>query len=194
MSTSRPGAAQRAPAATPEGLPATIADLRSSRDLESSCPVEADDDLRYYWAPGLRTLAVFFLLFEAFVLLIGVAGAADSASWWIVGVFIALAIAVGGRFAYQAWRSGVRETPEGLVGRVGSYTSSYPWSNLTGFGYAKVAWKERVMVDLADGSRVVVRGARRQMRWQGGETSDFAATLEERRQLLGAKNVALDSH
>jgi len=61
------------------------------------------------------------------------------------------------------------------------YQAEVSWRDVTGFSYKLVGLSERVVAHLADGSRVLLWGSGRTMRWSGGgKTTDFAALLTER--------------
>ncbi|HEY1775312.1 MAG TPA: hypothetical protein VGG41_04045 [Solirubrobacteraceae bacterium] len=67
-----------------------------------------------------------------------------------------------------------------MIDRSGPYTREYLWSDVGSFEYMSAGWRDLVMVNLADGSRLPVRGASRNMHWRGGKTPNFVALLNQR--------------
>jgi len=87
-------------------------------------------------------------------------------------------------------RSGVQETTTGIQCRDGPTRSEFEWAQISRVRYAQIGFREAVVVDLVDGKRGIVRGARRDMAWRHGHTSDFAELLAER---ASASGVTIDT-
>jgi hypothetical protein len=156
--------------------------MGSSRDRGSaeSALVVSDRELRFYRVPSHRasvTLEVLIFI----VVLVAIALEASRTPLLIpVGVVGFVLVCVGLR---RDVLCGVEETPAGIVCRAGGKqwgSASFAWSEMRTFKYVRFAVREQVIVELHDGRRGVVHGARRRMHWRGGATDDFAATLSER--------------
>jgi hypothetical protein len=148
------------------------------------------DDVRFYWNwVGRRRWGVAAVV----VLLVGVPVAVVVAS--PIAWFLLAGAAWPTVSTWLFWRLGgigVGETRFGLYWRAGGegqlfFRGNLAWDEIRSFEYIEVPLhRDRIVVTLVDGSARDVWGARPEMRWRGGQTDDFAATLMERARHFGA--------
>lgn len=152
--------------------------------------VDTDDDLRFYWWARIRWLSVALAGVGVLGVPVTIASGGSHLSWLAVAIVVGCVV-LGAKYCVQlvrlAWRFGARETANGFEGHEEPRHAEWAWADVAGFGYARLSGREVVVAHAPDGSEIVVPGARRRMRWNGGSTQDFAALMEERRQQFAAK-------
>jgi len=142
----------------------------------------ADTELRHYRDPTLGWIIGLYEALAVVIVFVAAASAGRHTTWWILGPSLALMPFPLLYLAIGAWRAGVYESSDGLLGRSFASRSSFTWNEIASVEYFRFGGREVVVITRKDRSRTRLYGARRRMRWAKDDaaTDDFVALLTER--------------